>query len=155
MHAGSPENFTYQSTVGYDNRRVEYILSGEIRQTEYNKLSNGIVINGRDWSMYADKSLKAKGYIDEIHEMTYDEALAVTESTNNTGGLRKTNGNYWLASSCPDDNVWSVWYIRFEGSFSGNNCYCWGIRPVISLTYGVYIASGDGTEGNEYVLSKD
>ena len=105
--------------------------------------------------MYADKSLKAKGYIDEIHEMTYDEALAVTESTNETDGLRKTNGSYWLASSCPDDNVWSVWYIRFEGSFSGNNCYCWGIRPVISLTSGVYIASGDGTEGNEYVLSKD
>ena len=154
VHAGSPENFTYQSTVGYDNRRVEYILSGEIRQTEYNKLSNGIVINGRDWSMYADKSLKEKGYINEVHAMTYEEAVAITENINSTNGLRNTKAYYWLASVNPSSGL-DVWYVYFYGSIYCNNYYCLGVRPVISLTSGVYIASGDGTEGNEYVLGKD
>ena len=32
---------------------------------------------------------------------------------------------------------------------------CSGIRPVVVMNEGVYIASGDGTEANPYVLGKD
>ena len=47
-----------------------------------------------------------------------------------------------------------------SGGFKGliNNDvyrYCWGIRPVVVMNDGVYIASGDGTESNPYVLGKD
>jgi len=33
--------------------------------------------------------------------------------------------------------------------------YCLGIRPVIELNDGVYIASGEGIGDNPYVLGKD
>ena len=32
---------------------------------------------------------------------------------------------------------------------------CWGIRPVVVMNEGVYIAGGDGTEANPYVLGKN
>ena len=148
VHAGSPENFVYYYTTSYDNRRVEYILSGGTRQISYN------TYQPRDWSMYEDTNLKAKGYIDEVHAMTYDEAVAITGNTSRTNGLRNTKAYYWLASAYPSDYI-DVWYVGYYGDFYIFGSYCWGIRPVISLTSGVYIASGDGTEGNEYVLGKD
>ena len=159
-HAGSPENFVYYYVDSYDNRRAEYILSGGIRQTEYSKLSNGTKTNGRDWSMYVDKTLKAKGYIDEVHAMTYDEALAITGSTKNTESLlRRTGAYYWLASAADtfysDCLLWRVDHLNYIEDLSYTYKYCFGIRPVVSLASGVYIASGDGTEGNEYVLGKD
>ena len=158
VHAGSPENFVYYYTASYDNKRVEYILSGGIRETKYNTLNNGTVINGRDWSMYEDKSLKAKGYIDEVHAMTYDEALAITGSRDSTNGLCKTKAYYWLASAYPGKGDF-MWYMNHGGKI-GNSVYrydhyCWGVRPVVSLVAGVYITGGDGTEGNEYVLGKE
>ena len=148
VHAGSPENFVYYHTTNYDNRRVEYILSGGTRQTSYN------TYQPRDWSMYADKNLKEKGYINEVHAMTYDEALAIAGNTNNTNGLRNTKAYYWLASAYPSSRL-NVWIVSNSGSIYYNVYYCWGVRPVVSLASGVYIASGDGTEGNEYVLSKE
>ena len=154
MHAGSPENFVYYYTTSYDNKRVEYILSGGIRQTEYNTLNNGTVINGRDWSMYEDKSLKAKGYIDEVHAMTYDEAKAITGSRDSTNVLRNTKAYYWLASAYPSSDNY-VWDVTRNGNISNGYYNCWGVRPVVSLASGVYITGGDGTEGNEYVLGKE
>ena len=158
VHAGSPENFVYYYTTSYDNRRVEYILSGGIRQTRYNMLNNGTVINGRDWSMYEDKSLKAKGYIDEVHAMTYDEAIAITGSKGSTNGLRNIKACYFSASAYPSDD-YRVMYVNDNGriyeGISTINRLCWGVRPVVSLASGVYITGGDGTEGNEYVLGKD
>ena len=148
VHAGSPENFVYYHTTNYDNRRVEYILSGGTRQTSYN------TYQPRDWSMYADTNLKAKGYIDEVHAITYDEAVAITGSTGDTNGLRNTKVYYWLASAYDISNL-SVWNVSSYGSIIIGSNNCSGVRPVVSLAYGVYIASGDGTEGNEYVLGKD
>ena len=148
VHAGSPENFVYKYTTSNDNRRVEYILSGGTRQTSYN------TYQPRDWSMYADQSLKAKGYIKEVHAMTYDEALAITGSINGMDGLRNTKESYWLATANPSDN-YSMRYVNNNGTITNGNGICWGVRPVVSLASGVYIASGDGTEGNEYVLGKD
>ena len=148
VHAGSPENFVYGYTTYYDAYRAEYILSGGVRQENYNTFSNGITINGRDWSMYEDKTLKTKGYIDEVHAMTYTEIFAV----NSAEGLRKTGAWYWLASAKITD-------VIYCGSSSGgiNQGYdcCLGIRPVVVMNDGVYIANGDGTEGSPYVLGKD
>ena len=149
VHAGSPENFAYHFTKDYDSRRVEYILSGGTRQTSYN------TYQPRDWSMYEDTKLKAKGYIDEVHAMTYDEAVAITGSTNTTNGLRNTKAYYWLASADPSKD-YIVYYVNNGGGiYSNYSIYCWGVRPVVSLASGVYITGGDGTEGNEYVLGKD
>ena len=148
VHAGSPENFVYKYTTSNDNRRAEYILSGGTRQTSYN------TYQPRDWSMYVDKSLKAKGYIEEVHAMTYDEALAITGSTDNTNGLRNTKAYYWLASAIPSSGN-GVWFLYNNGNISYYGNHCWGVRPVVSLASGVYITGGDGTEGNEYVLGKE
>ena len=153
VHAGSPENFVYGYTTYYDAYRAEYILSGGVRQENYNTFSNGITINGRDWSMYEDTNLKAKGYIDEVHAMTYDEALAITGSANHTNGLRKIKAYYWLASGIRYTNL--MRFIQYDGGIVSNNQRCFGVRPVVSLVAGVYITGGDGTEGNEYVLGKE
>ena len=32
---------------------------------------------------------------------------------------------------------------------------CWGIRPVVVMNDGVYIASGDGTTALPYILGKN
>ena len=92
-HAGSPENFVYYKTKDYDNRRVEYILSGGQRQTGYS------TYQPRDWSMYKDKTLDKNGYISDVHAMTYDEAYKITGSTSYTTGMRNTGAFYWLASA--------------------------------------------------------
>ena len=148
MHAGSPENFVYYyTTTSHEEERAEYILSGGTRQTSYN------TYQPRDWSMYEDTNLKAKGYIDEVHAMTYDEALAITGSANHTNGLRKIKASYWLASCIRHANM--MRFIQYDGSIVSNHQRCFGVRPVVSLVAGVYITGGDGTEGNEYVLGKE
>ena len=148
VHAGSPENFVYYTTTtSHEEERAEYILSGGTRQTSYN------TYQPRDWSMYEDTNLKAKGYIDEVHAMTYDEALAITGSANHTNGLRKIKASYWLASCIRYTN--SMRCIQYNGDIVGNYQRCFGVRPVVSLVAGVYITGGDGTEGNEYVLGKE
>ena len=98
-------------------------------------------------------NLKAKGYIDEVHAMTYDEALAITGSANHTNGLRKIKASYWLASGIRYTNL--MRFIQYNGDIFSNNQRCFGVRPVVSLVAGVYITGGDGTEGNEYVLGKE
>ena len=148
VHAGSPENFVYYTTTtSHEEERAEYILSGGTRQTSYN------TYQPRDWSMYEDTNLKAKGYIDEVHAMTYDEALAITGSANHTNGLRKIKASYWLASCIRYTN--SMRCIQYGGDIVSNHQRCFGVRPVVSLVAGVYITGGDGTEGNEYVLGKE
>ena len=148
VHAGSPENFVYYATTtSHEEERAEYILSGGTRQTSYN------TYQPRDWSMYEDTNLKAKGYIDEVHAMTYDEALAITGSANHTNGLRKIKASYWLASGIRYTNL--MRFIQYDGDIVSSHQRCFGVRPVVSLVAGVYITGGDGTEGNEYVLGKE
>ena len=149
-HAGSPENFVYYYTgTGYDNRRVEYILSGGQRQTGYS------TYQPRDWSMYKDKTLEKNGYISDVHAMTYDEAYKITGNTSSTtGGMRKTGAYYWLAFACTSSSS-NVWYVNDGSGMSYDNRYCWGVRPVVSLTSGIYIKTGTGTEADPYILGKD
>ena len=138
-HAGSPENFLYSYTTMYDNRRVEYILSGGQR---------GIArYQPRDWSMYKDKTLEKNGYISDVHAMTYDEAYKIT-------GMRNTGAYYWLASADTSD-INNVWYVSNNGYVNSTYGSCWGVRPVVSLTSGVYIKAGTGTEADPYILGKD
>ena len=147
-HAGSPENFVYYYTTSYDNYRVEYILSGGQRQTGYS------IYQPRDWSMYKDKTLDKNGYISDVHAMTYDEAYKITENTSSTTGIRNTGARYWLASAYTS-SLRSIWYVYYNGSMYDNDCYCWGVRPVVSLKSGVYIKAGTGTEADPYILRKD
>ena len=147
-HAGSPENFAYYFTKNDDNRRVEYILSGGQRQTDYS------TYQPRDWSMYKDKTLDKNGYISDVHAMTYDEAYKITGNTNNTTGMRNTGASYWLASAHPGDDYY-VWNVHYSGCIDYYIYGCWGVRPVVSLTSGVYIKAGTGTEADPYILGKD
>ena len=112
-HAGSPENFVYHATNQYDNRGVEYILSGGQRQTDYS------TYKPRDWSMYKDKTLDQNGYISDVHAMTHDEAYKITGNESTTSGIRNTKAIYWLASSASINYnynfVWSVYLYREHG----------------------------------------
>ena len=156
-HAGSPENFVYYYTTSYDNRRVEYILSSGNRQTGYN------TYQPRSWQMYVDQNQKDLianttdkdgNEIKDIHAMDYSEASAITNSTSSTNGIRNTGAYYWLASAYTS-NSGSVWSVGNYGRMSYSNYYCWGVRPIVSLTSGVYIKSGTGTEADPYILGKD
>ena len=129
-HSGSPENFAYQCIADYDNKRVEYLLSGGKRQTNFSILSTEKAINPRSWQMYVDKNQKdliadtadKDGKpIKDIHVMDYNEALTITESINATTGIRNTGGDYWIAYANAEHNLRSsleceytrgdVWYI--------------------------------------------
>ena len=156
-HAGSPENFVYYYTTNYDNRRVEYILSSGKRQTGYN------TYQPRSWQMYVDQSQKDLiadttdkdgNQIKDIHAMDYNEAYAITNNTNNTTGIRNTGAFYWLASARPSYDYY-VWNVNSYGYIYYYNGICWGVRPIVSLTSGVYIKSGTGTEADPYILGKD
>ena len=148
IHAGSPENFVFKHKSGFKTGfKAEYILSSGMRQISYN------TFQPRDWSMYEDKTLKAKEYIDEVHAMTYEEA------TNTIREYRRTNSNYWLATNNSETELAAV---RDDGYLSlgatgilDDKGRCYGIRPVVVMNEGVYIASGDGTEASPYVLGKD
>ena len=170
IHAGSPENFVYYYATSYDNRRVEYILSGGKRQTEYSTLSSGKAINSRSWQMYVDKKQidlianttdKEGNQIKDIHAMDYSEAYSTTNSTSSTKEIRNTGAYYWLASAYT--RYYSgyyqncLWYVQNNGTIYSNNDYdhCWGIRLVVSIADGVYIASGSGTDADPYILGKD
>ena len=149
-HAGSPENFVYYYTKSDDNKRVEYILSGGQRQTVYS------TYQARDWNMYKDKTLDKNGYISDVHAMTYDEAYKITGNTSSTTGMRNTGAYYWLASAYQNyNNRGSVWSMNYSGGISNYNDYCWGVRPVVTLTSGVYVKSGTGTEADPFILGKD
>ena len=113
-HSGSPENFAYQCIADYDNKRVEYLLSGGKRQTNFSILSTEKAINPRSWQMYVDKNQKdliadtadKDGKpIKDIHVMDYNEALTITESINTTTGIRNTGGNYWIAYANAEHNL--------------------------------------------------
>ena len=156
-HAGSPENFVYYFTKDYDNRRVEYILSSGKRQTGDN------TYQPRSWQMYVDQSQKDLianttdkdgKQIKDIHAMDYNEALAITNNTNPTTGIRNTEAFYWLASANTSSSN-NVWYVGNNGGVYYNYHFCWGVRPVVSLTSGVYIKSGTGTDTDPYILGKD
>ena len=147
-HAGSPENFVYYYMDPYDNRKAEYILSGGQRQTGYS------TYQPRDWSMYKDKTLDKNGYISDVHAMTYDEAYKITGNTSSTTGMRNTGAYYCLASAYTS-NYNCVWYVGNGGNMYSSYGLCWGVRPVVSMTSGVYIKTGTGTEADPYILGKD
>ena len=163
MHAGSPENFVYYCKTSYDNRRAEYILSSGKRQKDYSTLSNGKTIKPRNFQMYIDQKQKDliadtidkdENQIKDIHAMDYNEALAITGNENHTTGIRNTGARYWLASASASRDDW-VNIVGYGGELSVGALDCWGIRPVVSLTSGVYIKAGTGTETDPYILGKD
>ena len=155
-HAGSPENFVYRHTTSNDNMRAEYILSSGKRQKDNN------TDQPRSWQMYVDQNQKNLianttdndgNSIKDIHAMDYNEALAITGSTSPTNGVKNTGAYYWLGSADQYDGY--MYYVDNRGNVDYVRNRCWGIRPVVSMTSGVYIKSGTGTEANPYILGKD
>ena len=155
IHAGTPENFVYNlvNKEGKDAWRAEYILSSGKRKIENNKLDDEkTIVNARNFDMYKDKELDSKGYIEDVHLMTYEEAIKLGRY-DGTGGIRATGTWYWLAEN---SGRWIIKCVTNTGyNDGGNRNLCIGIRPVITLTSGVYIISGDGTGDNPYVLGMD
>ena len=45
--------------------------------------------------------------------------------------------------------------VTKEGSIDYEKNDCLGIRPVVTMNDGVYIAGGSGTETDPYILGKD
>lgn len=105
--------------------------------------------------MYRDGDLDGKGYIKEVHAMTYSEASVAPSNIRTTGAF------YILASVRDGDSPHYMYYVAVNGGIadtdasSNDNRICCGIRPVVVLNDGVYIASGDGTEADPYVLAKE
>ena len=147
IHAGTPENFVFQSIVdnGY---RAEYLLSGGIRQTKYSTLPDtGTTINPRNYDNYKDQS--QLNLIKEIHCMTNDELTSLTGDTDLIKNLKVINVPYWVATSYYNNNLYDITNAGTEmyGSFDI------GIRPVVAMVDGVYLKSGNGTEESPYVLA--
>ena len=148
IHAGTPESFSY-CREGDGTYRALYLLTGQVKDNNenYKKLADTVTtINVRNWDMYRDVELDNKGYIKNVHLMTYDE------SENTTYEIRNTGTNYWIATEF--DNV-NLYVFRGSQDEDATNEYCFGIRPVIEMNEGVYVVSGDGTETSPYVLGKD
>ena len=100
--------------------------------------------------MYKDKA--QLNLIDEVHAMTYDEEEATIADKLPNIGIHNIGASYWLASAGYNSYLWYV--LEYGGKVDWYN-YCNGVRPVVSLKSGVYIASGEGTDENPYVLGKD
>ena len=159
VHAGSPENFLYYYKTKNDAYRAEYLLSGGIRQNNYNTLSDGTIINYRKWDMYKDKELDKQGCINNVHIMTYDEAYGITGKIDTTDGIRSIGQYYRLASAGSNSFLARV---SIRGQILENGIAtveggrtAWGIRPVVEMNDGVYIKSGSGTTSDPYILGKD
>lgn len=118
----------------------------------YKYIDNKISINVRNWDMYRDEELDRKGYIKNVHCMTYNEALDITGNEAPTNGIRSTGTSYWLSTPYDATNLKMV--VSY-GKISATNEYPFGIRPVIELNDSVYIISGRGTETSPYILGKD
>ncbi len=159
VHAGSPENFLYYYKTKNDAYRAEYLLSGGIRQNNYNTLSDGTIINYRKWDMYKDKELDKQGCINNVHIMTYDEAYNITGKIDSTVGIRSIGQYYRLASAGSNSFLARVnisGRILEDGSATADGGRtAWGIRPVVEMNDGVYIKSGSGTTSDPYILGKD
>ena len=70
-----------------------------------------------------------------------------------SSNIRITVSSYWLGST---NDIDTLWCVDNSGSIYGNsNVYCWGVRSVVFLEPGVYIASGDGIEASPYVFEKE
>ena len=99
--------------------------------------------------MYKDKELDKKGWIKEIHYINQNDIneTGVFDERLNIGST------YWLASA-----GWRGIALNCMTANSENpagNSGCRGIRPVVEMVDGVYIASGTGTEADPYILGKD
>ena len=154
IHAGASENFVFYYNYDTDQEkyygyRAEYLLSSGERYTGYNLLPDGTKINSRIWDMYKDKELDKKGWIKEIHYINQNDIneTGVFDERLNIGST------YWLASA-----GWRGIALNCMTANSGKpegNSGCRGIRPVVEMVDGVYIASGTGTEADPYILGKD
>ena len=104
--------------------------------------------------LIADTTDKDGNPIKDIHAMDYNEALTITGTINSTNGIRNTGEYYWLASLHASYDIY-IWIVGDLGDIICFTNGCLGIRPVVTMTDGVYIKSGTGTEANPYILGKD
>lgn len=101
----------------------------------------GTAINARNWDMYKD-----------------DEQLDLINNVNclnNTNILPAIGTSYWIAVGIP--SYASMFKAASNGRIANKvyNYGCYGMRPVVTMNDGVYIAGGDGTEASPYILAKE
>ena len=150
IHAGISENYVHYHIEKYDGYRSEYLLTNRARSTEYSTLSDGTVINSRNWDMYKDKNQIS--LIKDVHCITGEEAYKLCEENNK---IRLNGVYYWTGNTWGSGYYNDLIFIDIWGRYQGTSGFCWGIRPVVTMNEGVYIASGDGTEENPYILAKE
>ena len=175
IHAGIPENFRQMVSgnvdggVGY---RADYIISGGRRNYKgiANVLPSGKEIIPRDWNMYKDKKLDKLEYIKDIHILDYDEFLYIRDKIKDFEIL-KVSEMYYLGWNSTSSFGWNSgrFYADVLPEYAGGGAdYCYpdfrfnyycpgklGIRPIVEMNDGVYIASGSGTEEDPYILGKE
>ena len=121
----------------------------------YNHTTNLVCLNETD--QFAVSNNKAK--------LTYPVSLINTEelyniSTKSTSSLRKTGADYWglspLYFGTPAFNSNSgVRYVSADGGLFGNQVnYTYGSRPAVSLSSGIVITGGDGSEERPFVIQE-
>ncbi len=151
IHAGIPENFVYQNASDVNFDTVQYILSSGTRFTYGNTHS------ARNWDMYIDKN--QRDLIDNVHAMTYQEADSF--GVHISGGVSQSNygrrnGYTYILSSGKYENG-CMGAVNYMGDLMIQNggMGLFGVRPIVDLRRGVYIANGKGTENEPYILGKD
>lgn len=83
--------------------------------------------------------------------MTYNELLDIRNTD-----IAKTGAKYWLAEETTYFGNCLFNYYNLNDSLNYSSEFgAYGIRPVVQMVEGVYIASGTGTEADPYILGKD
>ena len=178
MHAGTPENFVYYDKYANNNHNALYILSGGREDIKNNTIFIlNKQINARNWQMYIDekqkdfiaditdadgniiKDISVMDYVEDVqkacnvgHDYAFND-LAMEETKN----LLHIGASYWIkggiAEFLTEEIFFKYNYGKTEIERSKNMCL--GIRPVVTMTEGVYIKSGSGTEEDPYILGKE
>ncbi|MCI8640810.1 MAG: hypothetical protein HFJ59_02920 [Clostridia bacterium] len=147
---------------------------GKYEEGKNYSLKDGTSLNIRNWDMYRDKELDEKGYISNVHMLTCTEFCDFRDNKKEGWNKMQIGCKYFLTEREKDTNgryasfSWNTgryylyvlpYYFEFINMYNINtdssSVGCYGIRPVIELTQGVYIKSGLGIEEDPYILGKD
>ncbi len=152
IHAGIPEYFNMPmwGTMDSSGYRAEYLFTGKANYgDQYKLLPNGKEIAPRNLNVYRDKTLEAKGYIQDVHFMTHEDAQEATPEMLNIG--------WGIYTSTPSYRINELIFVNKSGQITliGGHSGIAGLRPIITMADDVYIESGEGTDVSPYVLGKD
>lgn len=143
IHAGAPEVYFHPSETNAAFQ-TEYILSGGMRQTNYN------TYQPRDWSMYENEyAIEGSAHCATFYEIKNIPDIP-ENFVNGYNTLKKIGAYYWTASFADHGYLFSI-------DFTGNQYATWGItlgiRPIITLKSNIQITGGKGTSESPYTIA--